>query len=483
MRLSYRLVTRGGAGLACDEDGLALGAADLARVRRDAGGVRRCELRSADEIGQILRTAYGAQPDEVVLRLRRGLGRAAASIEAGDLGRAGIEAVTLGLPDLTPWAMTKLAGIADLQKRNTAWETEPRIPRGQSGGGQWTTDGGASTARVKPAGNASAAGGHRERRAPSPPRRVASETATSAPPWGGGNGFPSAEGLLIPVSTAAAIVDQHGPAEDIALPPGLARLGRAGLLTYGAALLDGLDARSAREQIDNAVARFGLDSSRPADVTAASAYVWSSYALPVLTKAPFRGPALDAASQAVMRFVLINPGAFTAMRRDSKSRSLIVDVANGGLADYASESRARPAGVVDPALQTRSARARAAIASLVKSGRWQAHHLVPAMAWGRNADVAVLAAKAGWTGDAPSNLIALPIDINSQKELGGSLPIRRGNHPIYNRDTLAQISFERNRFRFGLRPLQALAILESVAWRNRIKILAGDYNPIVRIGR
>jgi hypothetical protein len=48
----YRLAPRGQAGLACDENGLALGNAALARVRRDAGGAARCEVRSPAEIGQ-----------------------------------------------------------------------------------------------------------------------------------------------------------------------------------------------------------------------------------------------------------------------------------------------------------------------------------------------------------------------------------------------------------------------------------------------
>ena len=73
----YRLVPRGGAGLACDAEGVALGALNLVRTRVDAGGVRYCEARSPDEIGQALRAAYGPQPDEVVLRLHRGLRRAA----------------------------------------------------------------------------------------------------------------------------------------------------------------------------------------------------------------------------------------------------------------------------------------------------------------------------------------------------------------------------------------------------------------------
>jgi len=78
---SYRLVGRGGAGLVCDQDGVSLGAVDLAR----AGSGRHCEGRPLGEIDQILRAAYGPQPDEVVLRLYRGLHRTAAWIEAGDL--------------------------------------------------------------------------------------------------------------------------------------------------------------------------------------------------------------------------------------------------------------------------------------------------------------------------------------------------------------------------------------------------------------
>jgi hypothetical protein len=149
---TYRLVTRGGPGLACDRDGAALGPVDLARARLDAEGVRHCEVRPPGEIGHVLRTAYGPQPDEVVQRLHRGLRRAAAWIDAGDLGRAGIEAVRLGLPDLTAAAMARLAGISRIEKGGTAWRTEPRVPAGQSGGGQWTTAGGdAPAAVVKPA--------------------------------------------------------------------------------------------------------------------------------------------------------------------------------------------------------------------------------------------------------------------------------------------------------------------------------------------
>ena len=41
----YRLTPRGGGGLACDEAGIALGPADLARVRADVSGRLRCEIQ------------------------------------------------------------------------------------------------------------------------------------------------------------------------------------------------------------------------------------------------------------------------------------------------------------------------------------------------------------------------------------------------------------------------------------------------------
>ena len=138
---SYRLVGRGEAGLVCDKDGVALGAVDLARAVLDARGVRKCEVRPIGEVGQVLRVAYGPQPDEMVSRLHRGLHRAAKWIAAGDVGRAGIEAVMLRLPDLTPVAVAKLAQVTNLEKGSDAWESEPRIAAGQTGGGQWTTDG------------------------------------------------------------------------------------------------------------------------------------------------------------------------------------------------------------------------------------------------------------------------------------------------------------------------------------------------------
>jgi hypothetical protein len=90
--------------------------------------------------------AYGPQSLEVVQRCYRGLKRAAAQLEDGDVTRASLEAVMIRFPDLAPQAVAKLAGLTNLQKGGTAWEDQPRVPAGQTDGGQWTADGGGSAA-------------------------------------------------------------------------------------------------------------------------------------------------------------------------------------------------------------------------------------------------------------------------------------------------------------------------------------------------
>jgi hypothetical protein len=165
----YRLAPRGGDGLACDMAGVALGSADLISVVADAAGRRRCEVRPRQGLARILSAAYGPQREDVIHRLHRGLGRAAKAIEAGDLCLAGIEAVLLRLPDLTPQALAKLAEVAELEKGGTAWQDEPRVPAGQPDGGQWTTADGASGAPTVPAKPAAPVTPHVSAPRPEPP--------------------------------------------------------------------------------------------------------------------------------------------------------------------------------------------------------------------------------------------------------------------------------------------------------------------------
>jgi hypothetical protein len=53
-----------------------------------------------------------------------------------------MEAVMLRLPLIDAEGMEKLARAAELAKGGDAWVNEPRVPAGQSEGGQWTTGGG-----------------------------------------------------------------------------------------------------------------------------------------------------------------------------------------------------------------------------------------------------------------------------------------------------------------------------------------------------
>ncbi len=293
-------------------------------------------------------------------------------------------------------------------------------------------------------------------------------------------------GLLVHVSTAATLVGPSGVGLDLsALPTGAARLGRAGLLTLGAELLNQWDDAAVREQITNAIARFELDDHRPADVIAASAYVWSRYALPLLTDAPFTGPKLDAASEAVMRAAMIFPGAFTSMFQGPPARSeiaseLILAAALGGMINYEVAIRARPPGVA-PELQTTSSRARAAIAGQLKSGKMQAHHLVPAATWKKYIDIANVALRAGWRPDDPDNLIGLPGDQATWQLWGGSLPMHNIYHRRYNADVDALIEEERRSLPARLSPYRARALLDGVALYSRLRIRFGAYNPLMRV--
>jgi hypothetical protein len=73
---AYRLVPRGAAGLACDDDGVTLGPVRLVEAVIDPSGRRFYRLRPMPEMTQALRLAYGSAPDEIE-RCQRGLARIA----------------------------------------------------------------------------------------------------------------------------------------------------------------------------------------------------------------------------------------------------------------------------------------------------------------------------------------------------------------------------------------------------------------------
>jgi Mannosyl-glycoprotein endo-beta-N-acetylglucosaminidase len=146
--VAYRLVPHGAAGLACDDDGVALGPMRLVDSATDAAGRRRYRLRPASEIAEALRLAYGSASKQIE-RCQRGFARIAQLLSAGERAQACIRAVQLAFPEIAPDGMAKLAHAASLQKYNPNWEQEPRIPGGP-GGGDWTNDGGGSDANIRP---------------------------------------------------------------------------------------------------------------------------------------------------------------------------------------------------------------------------------------------------------------------------------------------------------------------------------------------
>ena len=146
-RRVFRLAPPGGGGLACTEAGIALGNVPLVNVCA-SGGTARAEPLALEQLADVLRLAYGRQTPDDVAACHRGLKRAATYLEAGELSKAGIEAVFIGLPDLTRAALARLEQFAELRKDGAAWQDEPRIPAGQSGGGQWTTGGGSAGSSI-----------------------------------------------------------------------------------------------------------------------------------------------------------------------------------------------------------------------------------------------------------------------------------------------------------------------------------------------
>ncbi len=146
---SSGLSDRGGAGLACDQHGVALGPTQLVVSTRGEGGPR-WEVAPIDLIERAVGLAYGPQPKGVIAALQSGLQRIAKRLEDQDTATAIMEAVLLRLPPIDPEALEKLAGDANLTRTTDAWQSEPRLAIGQTGGGQWTADGAGHAATNDP---------------------------------------------------------------------------------------------------------------------------------------------------------------------------------------------------------------------------------------------------------------------------------------------------------------------------------------------
>lgn len=156
--------TAGGAeprGISCDEEGVFI-AGDVPLVARPSGaqGQIAYQARPDSEIDRLLRSAYGAGLD--FSAHVEGLNRIARYMTDGKWALAMIATVQLRLPDvLDDLARARLFTVeADLiakccsrcaanKTRKRDVSNEPRIPAGQSGGGEWT-DNGSSTSTTNP---------------------------------------------------------------------------------------------------------------------------------------------------------------------------------------------------------------------------------------------------------------------------------------------------------------------------------------------
>ncbi len=132
----YPLVHRGGAGLSCDRDGVALGPIPLI-PRADAAvdDATRYAVRPPIEAARALGLAYRDMSEAELGRCLSGLAEA---LNQGDPSLAAIRAVQLRLPEIDTAGMAKLAVAPELYKYSP---DQPRVPAGSRDGGQSTSAG------------------------------------------------------------------------------------------------------------------------------------------------------------------------------------------------------------------------------------------------------------------------------------------------------------------------------------------------------
>ena len=458
----FRLSPRGKGGVFCDAGGAFVGAIPmLARTRTN--GRDEWRPRDCDDLSREMSAQYGVPVD--MSSKRGGLAVIAKALNEGDVVRAQIATVLLGVPDppsLSKGApsrqdMLKLA--SDLRRSGLLkadWDPDqhPRWPAGASDsqGGQFAPKGddaaagesvgGTAESRQPPTGTRDAGvSAYRQRHGfgaapnnqPSPESNTEVEDSRRKSPGGedlgiyanygryvGGSRLASAsiplDGLRITTANAADW------ANITRLADGTLKLG-SGEIILAAPLLAAIVTHTERAAVNTAISRFSLDPTSAADVLAARAYAWAqTYAPWNYSEVPFSGPKLESVSQSIMALELARPGTlYLAVEGDEPSRRYInVAVEDGMQGAAISESRARPANL-PAALQTTISAARAAL-RLQANDQKRAHHLIPANVWENRLALATLASQAGWQPDSEENLIALPANEAAQAELAAQGP-------------------------------------------------------------
>ena len=389
-----------GRGLRCDAEGLFLGRDAL--LQRDRDG--NFEARPVGELRKVLHRAYGddANWESHV----RSVKLVAAALNKGDLARAMMTAVLMRLPE--PGSPISIADVDGVLAKAGFDPDEPRDEQGR-----WTTDGSESAAPA--ATNASLAeavalaeeAARREHTQPISSGELSPYTDEQGiSSYGDLVGHPQLASTAIPMgSLGVASTNPASWASLRRLADGSLELGTGQIVTAAIAL-SALDQWREREAVSSAIAKFGLSSSRAADIYAARAYIWAKNWAPekYFFDVPWDGPKLESVSQSIMLLERARPGTlYFALHGDQQSNIYLNAAVREGLDDTAFlESRNRlphaPA-----ALQSTSTAARAAL-KLQPNDNMRAHHLVPVNIIGKNLRLATLASEAGWDIDGPENL-------------------------------------------------------------------------------
>ena len=494
-------------------------------------GRERWEPRECGELSKALGANFGLPID--ISSKMGGVRAIANALNDGDVARAQIATVLLGIPDL-PVLSEGENNAADLIKcirdlhmsrlLKADWDADehPRWPAGapDGQGGQFAPkDEDASTSQ-------SSAGTTEQSRSPSKldaeisayrqgydfaaPSNIQSALRTdNEDASSDDSGRPSANDTEdrgtyssydshigdVQVASTGAIaldgpIDFANPASWknlLRLPDGALKLGTGEIVT-AAALLSAWDMQREKAAVDAAFAKFGLDPTNAADVLAIRAYVWAQTAAPwtrfgplVNFGVPSSGPQLESVSQFIMALELARPGTLGLAQQGDAQSNAYLNLAAAGW--HAGRRHIRkPASACEPARRRSRPHLgeRVPQLNLQTNDQMQAHHLIPANVWGAYVHITMLAGQAGWLPDTPDNLIPLPANAATQAKLaagGLTLPIHSSSHPNYDLWTSGEIIMEQENYGNTLTPIEARAIFEKVEIYMRRLIVARMWMP------
>ncbi|WP_158818494.1 AHH domain-containing protein [Methylocapsa sp. S129] len=432
---------------------------------------------------------------------RGGLTAIAKALNEGDVVRAQVATVLLGIPhppSLSKGAPSRQEMIelarellwSGLLKADWDPDEHPRWPAGapDSQGGQFAPKSDDSAAGQSSRGTAESQQPSSNNQSAPPNNNQGGDSTRNAPDVedrgiyaGYGSHIGGAQVADASIRWDGLGIPEANPAnwENITrLAGGALKLG-SGQIIAAATLLAAMDPLRERARVTDAISKFDLDPTSATDVLAARAYVWAEYGAPRnYFDVPWGGgEQLESVRQSIMALELARPGTlYLALQGDQLSgRCINVAVEDGMRGGAIFESRPRPENL-PAALQTTSSSARAAL-NLKPNDQMRAHHLIPANVWGEQLPLATLASQAGWQPDSIENLIALPANEAAQAKLAPNLPIHSSSHSKYDAMVWGKIVIEEAEYLGTPTPAQARAIFEKVAGKMRDSIETGKWMP------